>query len=79
MKLSLGQHLSEETNIKHIEEYHEQLLEKQKKLMDNLKHIETNHKQRPDYHFLNMTYNYSKLVIAAQVEWCRQTLKELRK
>ncbi len=78
IKLSLGQHLSNAVNLKHIQNYKDQLIVKQKQLVEAINHIESKHQSQADYKYLRMTYNYSKLIIEARIEWCKQTLKELK-
>lgn len=79
LKLNFGQHLPFDICIKHISEFRDQLLTQQKKLQAIEEHIENVHKNQLDYHYLLLTYNYSKLVIAAKLTWCEQTTRYLTK
>lgn len=79
LKLNLGQHLPLDISIQHISEFRDQLHAQLKKLVTIEEHIEKDHKDRADYHYLLMTYNYSRLVIEAKLNWCEQTLKTLTK
>lgn len=79
LKLNLGQHLPADVYIKHLNEFHEQLLLQLKKLSAIEEHIESDHKNKADYPYLLMTYQYSRLTIEAKLKWCEQTLKQLSK
>ena len=74
----MGQHLSKEQLVQQVEHFQERIQKQVKEIQEIRHYIEEEHKDRPDYPYLIMTYSYATEVWNTKAEWCKRTLTELQ-
>lgn len=79
LKVALGEHLPKEKLLAHLHDYIIQLEEKNRLLNNMVNHIQTQHSNRPDKPYLDLTYDYAKMIIQAKLDWAKQTIQKLQK
>ncbi len=78
LKVALGEHLPKEKLLAHLNDYMIQLEEKNRLLNNMVNHIQTQHSKRPDKPYLDLTYDYAKIIIQAKLDWAKQTIQKLQ-
>lgn len=78
LKLALGEHLPNDKLLTHLNNYVIQLEEKNRLLINMVNHIQNVHANRPDRKYLELTYDYARITIAAKLEWAHQTIAKLK-
>jgi len=78
LKINMGQHLSKEQLVQQVEHFHERIQKQVKEIQEIRNYIEEEHKDRPDYPYLMMTYGYATEVWNTKAAWCEKTLAELQ-
>ena len=78
LKLNAGQFMTGEQLLIHLRAYLVYINSHVHDLDDVIEHINRRHKDRPDYDYLMMTYDYAQDLWQAKKKWCQKTIKKVK-
>ena len=79
LKLFFGEFVPLATTRKHVEEFHEVLLEKDKVYQTIKKGLKLNQKNEPGLPYWLMTLDFGIMQVKSALEWCESALKQYDK
>ena len=78
LKLTAGEHASIPLFIKQLETFRDHILDRQKSLAAIQNNIDIVHSEGLRKMYLQITYDYTVLTLAAKLAWCEKSLNTLR-
>jgi len=79
LKLFFGNHAKSEIGLQHVEDYRNQLVELGEVYRGVCADISKEYKNSPNLPYWLITLNYGELHVKASLQWCDDTIKQLKK
>ena len=78
LKLNLGQHLNQTQLLKHLQDFQKRIEQELHDIQQIQQHVATAHRDRADYQYLMLSYEYAQSVWQAKSRWCEKSLKQIQ-
>jgi len=78
LKLNLGQHLNQTQLLKHLQDFQKRIEQELHDIQQIQQHVATAHRDRADYQYLMLSYEYAQSVWQAKANWCKKSLKQIQ-